>query len=168
MKKKIKKQALEENVFKDSFSGITIVTVARLSIEKGQDMIPEITRKLLDDGLSIRWYCIGEGELRETIEDNIEKYNVNENVMLLGNKENPYPYINECDIYVQTSRSECYCTTVMEAKCLKKPIVITEVNGSSEQIENGKNGLIVKCNVEDIYLGIYKLISNKSDRDEHN
>lgn len=154
------------DIFNDGFEGINIVTVGRLSIEKGQDMIPIITRKLLNCGMKVRWYCIGEGQLREKIEENIKKYNVSKNVILLGNKENPFPYMKECDIYVQTSRSECYCTTVMEAKCLKKPMVITDVNGSIEQIDNGNNGIITNSNINDIYNSIKDLINNKELREK--
>lgn len=154
------------DIFNDGFEGINIVTVGRLSIEKGQDMIPIITKKLLDCGMKVRWYCIGEGQLREKIEENIKKYNVSKNVILLGNKENPFPYMKACDIYVQTSRSECYCTTVMEAKCLKKPMVITDVNGSIEQIDNGNNGIITNSNINDIYNSIKDLINNKELREK--
>lgn len=154
------------DIFNTDFKGINIVTVGRLSIEKGQDMIPIITRKLLDSGIEIRWYIIGEGQLREKIQNNIKKYNVDGNVILLGNIENPFPYIKQCDIYVQTSRSECYCTTVMEAKCLKKPMVITDVNGSVEQIDNGNNGIITKCSINDIYNSVMYLIKNNELRDK--
>lgn len=150
----------------DTSNEIKIVTVGRLSIEKGQDIIPEITSKLMNDGINVKWYCIGEGNLRDEIEKNIKKYNVMNNVILLGNKNNPYPYINKCDIYVQTSRSECFCTTVMEAKCLKKPMVITDVNGSREQIKNNIDGFIAKINSDDIYEKVKCLIINKEKRSE--
>lgn len=155
-----------KNVFSNKSQEFCILTVARLSIEKGQDLIPSITRKLLDSGYKIKWYCIGEGQLRREIEQNIQNNNVMNNVILLGNKENPYPYIKECDLYVQTSRSECYCTTVMEAKCLNKPMIITDVNGSSEQIDHGKNGIITNCNVDDIYNSISYLLDNPQIREK--
>lgn len=79
-------------------------------------MIPIITRKLLDSQIKVKWYCIGEGNLRDKINYNIKEYNVRESVILLGINKNQYLYIKNADIYVQTSRSECYCITVIEAK----------------------------------------------------
>lgn len=140
----------------DSFS---IVTVGRLGIEKGQEMIPEIVRKLLNDGHDVKWYLIGDGSKREEIELNIRKYKVEKNVLLLGAKYNPYPYIRKCDLYVQPSYTEGYCTTTVEAKILNKPIVVTDVPGMREQFIDRKNALIVKkATVESIYTGVKEII----------
>ena len=69
-------------------------------------MVPKTVRLLLDAGYNVKWYLVGDGDLRETVEAEAEKYGVGENVILLGTKTNPYPYIKNCDIYVQTSYSE--------------------------------------------------------------
>lgn len=85
-----------------------------------------------------------------------------ENLILLGTKLNPYPYIKNCDIYVQPSRSEGYCLTLAEAKILEKPIVVTEFAGSFEQIENQINGIRVKNQNKDILDGIIYLLENEN------
>ena len=120
-----------------------ILTVGRLVSIKGQAMIPRTTRLLLDAGYEVYWYLVGDGPLRETVEAEIQKYDVAEHVILLGTQTNPYPYIKNCDIYVQPSFSEGYCTTTMEAKILHKPIVTTDAPGMREQFVSGVNGLIV-------------------------
>jgi glycosyltransferase involved in cell wall biosynthesis len=73
----------------------------------------------------------------------IEKYDVGDRVTILGRKKNPYPYIKNCDIYVQPSRHEAFGLVILEAKILKRPIVCTNFDGADEQIVNGVNGVIV-------------------------
>ena len=121
-----------------------IVTVGRLSAEKGQDMIPATVRTLRDAGYDIQWYLVGDGPLRETVVQEIEKFGVADHVILLGTKENPYPYIKDCDIYVQTSLAEGWCLTTQEARILCKPIVTTNLPVMKEQFVNRLNGLIVE------------------------
>lgn len=140
---------------------ISLVTVARLAIEKGQDMIPQTVRYLLDAGYRVKWYLVGDGPLRDTIEEKCMEYGVVDDVILVGTQKNPYPYIKSCDIYVQTSSSEGYCTTTMEAKILNKPIVTTDAPGMREQFNNGENGLIVdNMTPESLFEGIKTLIDN--------
>ena len=159
-KSKIQQMANEGLGFEDKFEGTRILTVGRLSKEKGQDMIMPVVSKLKSEGYNLRWYIIGDGNLRERCKQLISEYKLEENIILLGTKTNPYPYMNQCDIYVQPSRYEGYCTTTIEAKCLVKPILVTDVNGMSEQIQNNINGLIVDINIEDIYMGLKNLLDN--------
>ena len=120
----------------------SLVTVGRLSTEKGQDMIPAVARSLLDDGYDIHWYIVGEGYLREKIQQRAREYHVEDRVILLGSKENPYPYIKNCDIYVQTSLLEGWGLTIQEAKILGRPIVSTPLPAIKEQIRDGVTGLL--------------------------
>ena len=145
----------------ESFCSCAIVTVGRLSQEKGQAMIPQITRLLLNAGYDVYWYLVGDGALRQTIENEIQKYDVFEHVILLGTQMNPYPYIKNCDIYVQPSFSEGWCLTVQEARILKKPIVTTPLPVISEQIISGENGLIVDAMTpEALFEGIRTLLDH--------
>ena len=142
-------------------SEIALVTVGRLSSEKGQEMIPQTARFLLDAGYTFKWYIIGDGPLRATVEEKCREYDVTENVIFMGTLSNPYPYIKSCDIYVQTSYSEGYCTTTMEAKILGKTIVTTDAPGMREQFVNGVNGLIVKSMTpEALFEGIKSLLDD--------
>lgn len=120
----------------------TICTVGRLSPEKGQLMIPEISNLLRQKGYVFRWYLVGDGSLRDKLEKQIIEQNLQSHVILLGAKINPYPYIKSCDVYVQTSYSEAYCITIAESRILQKPIVATDAPGVREQIEDGRTGLI--------------------------
>lgn len=158
--------ASEEIDFDDKFDGIKIVTVGRLSREKGQDLAINALLKLKQDGYKVRWYCVGGGNARDEYEKLIKEKNLEGNFILLGANPNPYPYIKKSDIYVQTSRHEGYCLTLAEAKCLCKPIVTTNFIGAYEQIKNKINGFIVNQNEDDIYEKIKFIIDNNYIRDK--
>lgn len=164
--KLIQSQSKEDKGFQDNFDGLKILTVGRLTTEKGQDLAIRVLKKLIDNGYKVKWYCIGEGSSRGKYETLIEEYNLQESFILLGANPNPYPYIEQCDIYVQPSRYEGYCITLIEARCLKKPIVTTDVNGAKEQIIDGKNGFIVNIDEIEIYNAILKYIKNSDLREK--
>ena len=152
----------ESNIdFDDNYKGIKIITVGRLSKEKGQDLAIKALSKLKKDRYDVKWYCIGEGNSRQEFEQLIKEYKLEENFLLLGATSNPYPYIKNADIYVQTSRHEGYCLTLAEAKALNKPIVTTNFIGAYEQIKDNENGIIVNCNENDLADAIKKLIGKK-------
>ena len=145
---------------------IKLLTVGRLSLEKGQHFIPKIARMLIDAGFDIKWDIIGEGALREKIEQDIVYLNVDSNVQILGAIENPYPYVQACTIYVQPSLREAFCTSTLEAKILGKPVVATDVDGMREQFEDGVNGILVNdITPEGIFNGIRRLIMDNSLRE---
>ena len=143
----------------------TIVSVGRISKEKGFDRVPEVTRKLLDTGYDIHWYIVGDGNTRADLEASIRELGLQDRIHLLGHQTNPYPYVLNCDIYVQPSYTEGFCTSTMEAKILFKPVVTTDVPGMHEQFVSGENGLIVESSPEGIYEGIRKLLDDLSLRE---
>lgn len=163
-KSKIYNMSESKDSFNDNFDGIRILTVGRLSKEKGYDIVPDIVHRLKKKNYRIRWYFVGDGELREELERIIIDKGMQDEIKVLGNKNNPYPYFKECDIYVQPSRHEGYCITLAEAKLFNKPIVTTDFVGALEQIKNRKNGLIVKFNNKDIFNAICELINSESLR----
>lgn len=158
---------LADGAVDDILEKESILTVGRLSKEKGQDMIPKTARLLLDMGYKLVWYVVGEGDLRKTIETEIVKYNVKNNVILLGAKLNPYPYMKLCDIYVQPSLSEGCCVAVEEAKILHKPMVVTGDPSFNEQITNGVTGMIATGkSPEALCVCIAKLLESNELREK--
>lgn len=156
----IESMADEEIVLEDK-SYINILTVARLIIHyKGYDMAIKSAKILKDKGYKFKWYVVGEGEHRKEIESLIIQNGLEDQFILLGKMENPYPYMKNCDIYVQPSRKEGFGLTVIEAKILKKPIVCTNFNTAKEIINNGQDGLIVDINEYDLYIGIKKYLED--------
>ena len=88
-----------------------------------------------------------------------------QDVIILGKKENPYPYIKACDLYVQPSRYEGKCVSVIEAQMLGKPVVITNYQTANNQLEDGVDGIIVPKDNKGCAEGIALLIQD-SDKME--
>jgi glycosyltransferase involved in cell wall biosynthesis len=157
----IKKMATQKtNVFHDK-SLINILTVGRLiTHHKGYDTAIKAARLLKDNKYKFKWFAVGEGDDRKEIESLINKLGMNEEFILLGKKENPYPYMKDCDIYVQPSKKEGFGLTVIEARVLKRPIVCTNFNTAEELINNEVDGLIVGHNEKEVYLGIKRYLDD--------
>ncbi|PGM59107.1 glycosyltransferase [Bacillus sp. AFS053548] len=162
----IEKMAEREPGFDEDFKGIKILTVGRLSIEKGQDLAIKVLSKLKQAGYNVKWYCIGDGEGKAEYLKLINAYNVSEDFILLGTKTNPYPYMKQCDLYVQPSRHEGYCITLSEARCFNNPIVTTNFTGANEQLTNRETGLIVNFDEEEMYKAVKELLDNEILRNE--
>lgn len=145
----------------DTNTKYVLVTVGRLGQDKGQTVIPEIARLLADARIDFVWYLVGDGPSRDAVEQGIRAYNMKEHVYLLGTKENPYPYMKACTIYVQTSTSEGWCLTTQEARILHKPCVVTDIPVMHEQFVDGENGIIANgTDAVSLYNGIMRLVKS--------
>ncbi len=142
------KMAQQDIGFEDNFDGIRILTVGRLSPEKGQDIIPEIAADLCEHNIHFRWYIIGEGILREEIEAQIKHHDVSHCVFLLGVKKNPYPFFSQASLYVQTSIHEAFCLTIHEAQLFDLPVICTPCCGCSEKQLKANTYTIVARNAK--------------------
>ncbi len=140
---------------------INIVTVGRLAPYKGIYLAIESCKKLIDKGYAIHWYVVGEGSERGYLEEQIKRMEIANHFTLLGLKENPYPFIKDCDIYVQTSLFEGLGLTVIEASYFNKPIVCTNFPTAHDIIINGETGLIAEMNSDSIISKIELLINNE-------
>lgn len=160
--KLIKEMGNREFGFDDDFDGIRILTVGRLSSEKGQDLTIPVLDRLKKEGYKIRWYCIGDGPERKNYKEKISKLKLEEDYLLLGAKLNPYPFMKQCDIYMQPSKHEGYCITLGEARCFDNPIVTTNFTGANEQIINEENGLVCDISEEGIYQSIKRLLDDRN------
>ena len=157
----IEKMSNLGNSYNDDFDGIKILTIGRLAHQKGYDIALEACKELKNRGISFRWYSLGIGYLKENIETYIEENNLQDNFILLGVKSNPYPYIKDCDIYVQTSRFEGFGIAIAEARMLNKPVVTTRFDAVYSQMIHEKNGLVVDMNSKAVADGIERLINDK-------
>lgn len=140
---------------------VKLLSVGRFCTAKNFDNVPEICKRLRDKGLDIRWYLIGYGVDEPLIRKKIAEYKMDKYIIVLGKKENPYPYFKQCDIYVQPSRYEGKCMSVIEAQMLHKPVVISNYATARNQLIDGYDGIIVPLPVEDFANGIEKVIRNK-------
>lgn len=120
----------------DKCNHIRIVTVGRISEEKGQcDVLPYF-KVALDNGLNAKWYFVGGGKDVKSVQQKSSELGIADYVKILGVKTNPYPYMRHCDIYVQPSRHEGYCITLAEAKLFGHPIITTPFTGAEEQLSD--------------------------------
>ncbi|MBO7562776.1 MAG: glycosyltransferase [Bacteroidales bacterium] len=139
---------------------VNILSIGRYSIQKNFDNVPQICRYILDSGCRVRWYIMGWGSEEGVIRANIEKYGVASNVILLGKKQNPYPYIKACDWYVQPSRYEGAAVTVREAQMLHRPIIITNYPTAASQVKDGLDGKIVPLENKKCAEGIVAAVND--------
>ena len=102
----------------------SIISVGRLSEVKQFDKIPSIVKSMGNEiANKICWYIIGAGSQKEYIEKEIRLYHLEDTVIMLGAKDNPYPYFKSADLYVCTSDSESFSYTIFESKILHTPVL---------------------------------------------
>lgn len=131
-----------------------ILTVGRISKEKGQLVAIDALKLLVDKGLDVTWYFIGDGSDRYLCEQKAVSEGLEDRVKFLGALVNPYGYMRDCDVYVQPSRYEGYCVTILEALCFNAPIVATNFTSISEQLKDRDNSFVVGMSADDIANGI--------------
>ena len=140
--------------------GIRLLSIGRYCTAKNFDNVPDMCARLLQFGLDVYWYIIGYGGDEPLIRRKIKEAGMEERVILLGKKDNPYPYIKACDLYVQPSRYEGNCVSVHEAQMLGKPVVITRYATSASQLEDGVDGVIVPMGNERAARELANLLQN--------
>ena len=146
---------------------INLLSVGRFSYAKNYDNVPDICKRInyqlsiIHYPLRVRWYLIGFGGDEALIRQKIKEAGMEEYVLILGKKTNPYPYIKQCDIYVQPSRYEGKSVTVREAQILCKPVVVTNYATAPSQVKDGIDGVIVPMDNEGCADGIVRFIKNK-------
>ncbi|PAV31542.1 glycosyl transferase [Virgibacillus profundi] len=155
----INKMAESGNGYDDNFNGIRILTIGRIARQKGYDIALEACAKLKKNGISFRWYVLGKGPLEKEIREQIQALGLEKEMILLGVKSNPYPYIKEADLYVQTSRFEGYGIALAEARMLNTPIVTTRFDAVYSQMVDGQNGIVVDMQPEAVAEGIQRLLN---------
>lgn len=139
-----------------------IVSVGRVSHEKGMDIAVRACAKLVKDGfVNVCWWIVGDGPAMPEVKQAISESNMEEYVKLVGMKVNPYPYIKQADLYVQPSRFEGNPMTIIEALILGQPVVSTNNKGAQEIIEDGLTGILCQISVECITSEIENLMLDK-------
>ena len=145
---------------------IKILSVGRLVELKGFHLCVSACKQLIDEGYNIKWYVAGEGDYHKHIEEEIDRCNLKDNFILLGNCENPYTLIKSADICVQPSSYEGYSVAVFEEKYFKKAVVATNIPSDLEMLTNMVNGLVIERNSQEIYKAVKYLLDNTNKRIE--
>lgn len=163
-KDKIRSKAKLSGGFDDAFTGQRILTVGRLMKQKAFEVSIEAMKLLKDAGLQARWYVLGEGDQRGFLEERIRKLGLEEEFILLGAVENPYPYMLQADVYVHASRFEGKSIAIQEAQILGKAILVSDCSGNREQIEHNVDGLMCSLTPEEIAKGVRELLEDAGKR----
>lgn len=137
----VKSLAASENVSLVD-GAYNLVSVGRVSYEKGYDLIPTILQMLVQRGLNVHWSIIGSGlpSIKDSIIIEAQKLGVDGRIHFLGEKANPHPYTKVADCFVQLSRHEGWCMTITEALALGVPVVVSDLPVFHEQVVEGTNG----------------------------
>jgi len=149
-----------EEINKTCFS---ILSIGRLCEQKGYDIALQALTLLKQKGFSFQYYIMGIGDDREKLGAMCEKLGLADDVIFLGLKENPYPYIRACDIILQSSRWEGKSNVLDEAKVLARPILSTNYPTVGDQIHPGE-GMIVDLTPEAVADGLEDLLTHPEKR----
>lgn len=140
----------EEEILEDKKDVITFLNVGRHDErQKRLSKLIEVAEKLKNDGLNFRILFVGDGQDGELYKQMVAEKKLEETIIFLGKKKNPYPYYKISDYVVLTSDYEGYPVVFLESMILKKPIITTNVS-DYDQIE-GKYGVVTSKDVNEIY-----------------
>ncbi|MBQ9395805.1 MAG: glycosyltransferase [Proteobacteria bacterium] len=163
--KAIRSMADTGDSFADRWNGFRIVTMGRIDIQtKGLDLAVGACALLKARNIPIRWYVVGDSNMRDELQGVIDRRGLHDTFILLGTKINPYPFIKDCDVYVQPSRIEGKSVALDEAKALGRPIVVTCFSTVHDQFRDGETALIAEMTPESIAEKIAQLLEDKSLR----
>ncbi len=132
---KLSREELPDN-YKELFKGnhINFINVGRLNKQKGQWFLIRSFRKVVDKHENARLFILGEGTLKNELEDLINKLNLNENVFLLDVQENVFPFLKKSDCFIFSSLWEGLPMTLIEALTMNLPIISTDCKTGPREI----------------------------------
>lgn len=140
---------------------IKLLSIGRFCYAKNFDNVPEICKIMRDMGANVKWYLVGFGPEEALIRSKIKEFDMDEYVIVLGKKANPYPYLTRCDYYIQPSRFEGKAVTVCESLLLQKQTVVADYDTAPSQIKNGVDGMILPQETKAFAKGLVEFINNK-------
>jgi len=146
----------EQNIFINSR---VFINVARLSPEKGQDRLIKAFFKLSSNFSDVKLIIIGQGPLKESLEELIKELKLETKVFLLGQKFNPMPYVKASDCFILSSRHEGQGLVLFEAMVLNKPVISTNIEGPRSVLENNL-GYLVENSEGGLYRGMLKFLTS--------
>lgn len=141
---------------------ITVGTIGRLTKQKNQQMVLDIAERLLES--NIQFEIAGDGELYEELQAEIEERELT-NVTLHGFVDDVPVFLEGLDIYLQPSRWEGLCITVLEAMATGLPVVGSDVGGVGRNVEDGASGyLYPPSDISGFVSGIERLAADPQRR----
>lgn len=158
--KKLSLEAVDDIVFFDKC--FNIISVGKVSKVKGFERLAGIHKRLLDEGIKNRVYILGVGEEQESIEHYLKENNLTDSFVFLGYRTNPYKYVKQADLYVCSSYSEGFSTSVTESLIVGTPVVTTFCSGMQELLGyNNEYGIVTENDENSLYEGVKKILTEK-------
>ncbi len=150
--------------FDDGYEGMRLLTVGRLTYQKAYDVAIDAMKRLKDAGQRARWYVLGEGDQRKTLERKIAALGLKDDFVLLGAVEDPYPYYAQTDLYIHATRFEGKSIAIQEAQILGCAVIASDCNGNREQIVDGEDGILCQLTPEAVADSIAALLADGDRR----
>lgn len=139
---------------------MNVIMVGNCRPEKGYDRIIKVVRRLCDDGYSMNLTICGNGVEYQNLIGLVQQLKLQNHVKLLGEVQNPYPYMKNADLFVCGSYSEALSSVVIEAIIIGTPVLTTDIPSMHEILDGRKYGIIVPNNEEGLYIGLKQIIEH--------
>ena len=154
-----------ENYLKQDY----FLQVSRLTEQKQPEHLVDIYYKLKQRGIKEKLYFIGNGEKVELIKQKIKEYKLEDDVILLGQIENPYPFFKNAKLFVHTGKYEGLPTVLLESLAFGTPVVVYDCPTGPKDIlgKNSEYGELIPLNDKDTFVEkVYELM-NKNEKYEN-
>lgn len=149
--------------------GEYIISVGSLTENKNYILLIEAFGELKKEkNIKDKLIIIGDGKEKEKLKKRIDELALNEDILLLGQKQNPYKYMKKSKLYVSTSKNEGLSLTSIEAMILQKMVIAVENNGTRELLDkNSIYGKLIKNEREDLKKELYYFLINDEERKKY-
>ncbi len=141
---------------------INLVSVARLSHEKGIERAIKAVQYCIEKGIKVRLHIVGDGAMRSSLEQLSVTSGTENAVIFYGEQSNPYRYMKNADLFVLSSYHEAAPMVIDEARGLGIPILTTETTSSEEMVTAPGCGWVCKNSQEDLSEALYSILSDKN------
>ncbi|MEJ7174459.1 glycosyltransferase [Staphylococcus caprae] len=143
-----------------------IVSIGRLSPEKGFDLLINAVAKLVPKYPNIKLYIMGEGPLKKSLQSLIKKLKMRNHVFLLGHRKNPFYVMKQSNLFALTSHYEGQSMVLLEALTLGVNVLASDIVANRYVLKDGKYGTLVINEIEEIAKGIETFILGQNEKYE--
>ena len=155
-----------ENYLKQDY----FLQVSRLTQQKQPEHLVDIYYKLKQAGIKEKLYFIGDGEKKEIIKQKIKEYNLEDDIILLGQIENPYPFFKNAKLFVHTAKYEGLPTVLLESLALGTPVVSYDCPTGPRDIlgKNSEYGELISLNDKGMFVEkVLELMNSKEKYEKY-
>lgn len=146
-------------------AGCKIVSVGRISEEKGQLFSLEVAKLLKQQKFQFHWIFVGDGPQKDICVQKVKEYDLEKECIFVGAQTNPYSYMRWADLYVQTSSVEADPVTIQEAMILCKPIIVSDILAMREATGEGQFAILCSLNKDSFVKAIVSLYGDMQIRE---